>query len=127
MLRSLASLSIALPVVVLVLTLHGIRAAPSKRLASATVLAMGAGLDPLSTSNSVAISWLARMTLASDTVGLLRMLSNWVLLSPGSHCLFRFARLRSFGFNGALRKISPTVSENLAGPLRQKPSGAHWV
>ena len=78
--RSLASLSIALPAVVVVLTLHGIRAPASKRSASATVLAIGIGLEPLAVSNSVAISWLARMTLASDTVGLLRMLSNWVLL-----------------------------------------------
>jgi hypothetical protein len=45
-------------------------------------------------------------------------------LSPGSHCLFRFARLRSFGFNEALKKLSPTVSENLAGPLRQKAGEA---
>jgi hypothetical protein len=34
-----------------------------------------------------------------------------------------FARLRSFGFNEALKKISPTVSENLAGPFSKRSGG----
>jgi hypothetical protein len=36
-----------------------------------------------------------------------------------------FARLRSFGFNEALKKISPTVSENLAGPFSKRNGSLH--
>jgi hypothetical protein len=36
-----------------------------------------------------------------------------------------FARLRSFGFNEALKKISPTVTENLAGPFSKRNGSLH--
>jgi len=34
-----------------------------------------------------------------------------------------FARLRSFGFNEALKKISPTVSENLRAAFSKRSGG----